>query len=151
LAKALHFIIDKCTGCHQCELACSGMREGVFATERSRIRIFELKEMSKNVPYACLQCEEAWCMHACPVDAIFEVAETGVKVLLEDRCVGCKVCTIACPYGTVNYYPDAGKVLKCDLCHGDDMGPACIASCPTGAIELAEREVVGASGAPAPG
>ena len=45
--------------------------------------------------------------------------------------MGCKVCTIACPFGTVNYNSDTGKVVKCDLCGGD---PRCVPFCPTGAI-----------------
>lgn len=136
MSKGLNFIIEKCTGCHQCELACSGMNDGIFNQDLSRIRIFLLTEQSKNVPYACIQCEEAWCMHACPVEAIVLNPDTGAKVLSEEVCVGCKVCTIACPYGTVVYHPSSGKVVKCDLCDGDEAGPACVASCPTSAIEF---------------
>lgn len=131
MPKVLHFIIEKCTGCHQCELACSGVNEGLFTPDKSRIRIFLFPEQSKNVPYTCLQCDEAWCLHACPVGAIWANEETGAKVLEESICVGCKVCTIACPYGTVVYHPSSGKVVKCDLCGGD---PACVDSCPTSAI-----------------
>jgi len=136
MAKSLNFIIEKCTGCHQCELACSGMNDGIFNQDLSRIRIFMLTEEGKNVPYACIQCEEAWCMHACPVEAIKLNRDTGAKVLSDAVCVGCKVCTIACPYGTVMYHPSSGKVVKCDLCDGDEDGPACVASCPTSAIEF---------------
>jgi len=50
-------------------------------------------------------------------------------------CVGCKLCTIACPYGTVFYDPDTRKAFKCDLCGG---APACASACPTAAIEYAE-------------
>ena len=141
MAKALNFIIEKCTACHQCELACSAVHTGVFNQDLSRIRIFQLHDDandSKNVPYACHQCEEAWCLHACPVEAIYESSETGAKVLVDSICVGCKVCTIACPYGTVVYHPSAGKVVKCDLCEGHEEGPYCVASCPTSAIELVE-------------
>ena len=137
MAKSLQFIIEKCTGCHQCELACAGVNEGAFTPDKSRIRIFLFPEQSKNVPYTCIQCAEAWCLHACPVDAIWENRETGAKVLEESQCVGCKVCTIACPYGTVVYHPTTGKVVKCDLCGGD---PACVTSCPTGAILFTEPE-----------
>ena len=143
--KALKFHIEKCTGCHQCELSCSGMNAGIFNQELSRIRIFLLKDAGKNVPYACLQCDEAWCMHACPVQAITRNPETGAKVLNDAHCVGCKVCTIACPYGTVVYQPSTGKVVKCDLCDGDEMGPACVASCPTSAIEFVDVATAGAA------
>ncbi|MEE8396103.1 MAG: 4Fe-4S dicluster domain-containing protein [bacterium] len=146
MAKVLNFIIEKCTGCHQCELACSGVNAGVFTPDLSRIRIFLFPDQSKNVPYTCNQCEEAWCLHACPVQAITENPNTGAKELSDTVCVGCKVCTIACPYGTVTYQPSTGKVVKCDLCGGD---PACVESCPTGAIQFAEGGAVqgGSTGA----
>jgi NAD-dependent dihydropyrimidine dehydrogenase PreA subunit len=85
------------------------------------------------VPYTCTQCADAWCMTACPVDAIRIDAATGAKVVHEDVCVGCKVCTIACPFGTVNYVADSGKVQKCDLCGGD---PACAERLPDGRHHL---------------
>ena len=47
-------------------------------------------------PYTCTQCAEAWCMVACPVKAI-TVSAVGAKVVLDEVCVGCKLCTIACP------------------------------------------------------
>jgi len=141
MPKRLGFVVEKCTGCHQCELSCSGMNEGMFSPERSRIRIFLLPNRSLNIPYACFQCEEAWCMHACPVQAIRLNPETGAKVLDQSACVGCKVCTISCPYGTVVYQPASGNVVKCDLCDGDEDGPACVASCPTSAITYEEVSV----------
>ena len=79
-------------------------------------------------------------MQACPVDAIVINAKTGSKDIIEDRCVGCKVCTIACPFGTVNYNQDTGKVIKCDLCGGD---PACASACPTAAITYIDADTTG--------
>ena len=79
-------------------------------------------------------------MQACPVDAIVVNLATGAKDVLEDRCVGCKVCTIACPFGTVNYNQDTGKVIKCDLCGGD---PACAKACPTEAITFIDADSTG--------
>ena len=64
----------------------------------------------------------------------------GAKVVLEATCVGCKVCTIACPFGTVNYVATTGKVQKCDLCGGN---PACAAACPTGAITYVDANWTG--------
>jgi Fe-S-cluster-containing hydrogenase component 2 len=57
--------------------------------------------------------------------------------VFEDTCVGCKVCTIACPFGTINYVADTGKVQKCDLCDGD---PACVTACPTDAITYVDAD-----------
>ena len=51
--------------------------------------------------------------------------------------MGCKVCTIACPFGTVNYNADSGKVIKCDLCGGD---PECAKACPTRGHHLRRRQ-----------
>jgi Fe-S-cluster-containing hydrogenase component 2 len=61
----------------------------------------------------------------------------GAKVVLDDLCVGCKLCTIACPYGTMFYNPDTEKAFKCNLCDGN---PACADACPTQAIEYVEAE-----------
>ena len=79
-------------------------------------------------------------MHACPVEAIVVDMATGAKNVLEDVCVGCKVCTIACPFGTVNYEQATGKVMKCDLCGGD---PWCAKACPTGAITYVPADDTG--------
>ena len=138
--KALHIQPELCTGCQQCEMACSFEHEGIFNPARSRIRIFEFEHGRYSVPYTCTQCAEAWCMKACPVDAIVVNLATGAKDVLEDRCVGCKVCTIACPFGTVNYNQDTGKVIKCDLCGGD---PACATACPTEAITFIDADSTG--------
>lgn len=122
---------DLCTSCLQCEMACSFENEGQFNPARSRIKVFEFEHGKRSIPYTCTQCEEAWCMKACPTDAISINAALGTKVVDEDKCVGCKVCTMACPYGTINYNSATGKVTKCDLCDGN---PACVEACPTGAI-----------------
>ena len=140
MQKSLHINTDKCTGCLQCEMACSYENYGVFNISKSRIKVFEFHLTGKKVPYTCTQCSEAWCLQACPVDAIRVDSATGAKVVLEDTCVGCKVCTISCPFGTINYVQDTGKVQKCDLCGGD---PACASACPTGAITYVDADWTG--------
>ena len=79
-------------------------------------------------------------MHACPVEAITLDKATGAKIVADDICVGCKVCTIACPFGTVNYNQASGKVIKCDLCGGD---PECAKACPTQAITYVDANWTG--------
>lgn len=140
MLKSLYINPEKCTGCLQCEMACSYENEGVFNPSRSRIKVFTFHDAGRFVPYTCTQCDEAWCLKACPVDAIVVNKLTGAKDIINDRCVGCKVCTIACPFGTVNYNSAIGKVTKCDLCGGD---PQCAAACPTGAITYIDADATG--------
>lgn len=131
MLKSLIIDAGKCTSCLQCEMACSFEHTGAFNPSRSKIKIFEVGHGRRSIPYTCTQCDEAWCAQACPVDALLRNPETGAVEVLNDRCVGCKVCTVACPYGTINYDTVTQKVVKCDLCGGD---PACAKACPTDAI-----------------
>jgi Fe-S-cluster-containing hydrogenase component 2 len=140
MLKSLHIDPQKCTGCLQCEMACSLENEGLFNPSKSRIKVFNFHDQGRFVPYTCTQCDEAWCMHACPVEAIKLNPLTGAKEVNEAICVGCKVCTIACPFGTVNYNADSGKVIKCDLCGGD---PQCAKACPTSAITYIDANWTG--------
>ena len=103
MQKSLHIDPGKCTGCLQCEAACSLVNEGAINPAKSRIKVFNFHDEGRFVPYTCTQCDEAWCMQACPVDAIVLNPVNGSKDVLDDICVGCKVCTIACPFGTINY------------------------------------------------
>ena len=138
--KSLHIDPAKCTGCLQCEMACSYEHTGVMNPANSLIKVFNFEHEGRKVPYTCTQCTEAWCLNACPVDAIRINRDTGAKVVFDDTCVGCKVCTIACPFGTINYNQMSGKVQKCDLCAGD---PACAKACPTGAITYIDANWTG--------
>ena len=140
MQKALVLDAGKCTGCKQCELACSFEHEGIFNVSRSRIRVFVFEEEARFIPYTCTQCDQAWCMQVCPVGAITSDAASGVKSVNAATCVGCKVCTIACPFGTINYNAVSGKVEKCDLCGGD---PACARECPTDAITFIDSNLAG--------
>ena len=98
MQKSLHIDPGKCTGCLQCEMACSYEHTGTFNPSRSFIKVFTFHHEGRFAPYTCTQCDEAWCVRACPVDAISIDAATGAKVVSDDKCVGCKVCTIACPW-----------------------------------------------------
>jgi carbon-monoxide dehydrogenase iron sulfur subunit len=140
MQRSLHIDPGKCTGCLQCEMACSYEKEGAFNPSKSRIKVFTFHAEGRFVPYTCTQCAEAWCLEACPTNAIVINMATGAKEVKDDLCVGCKVCTVACPFGTVNYSQDTGKVVKCDLCGGD---PACAKACPTQAITYIDADATG--------
>src|SRR6266496_4900164 len=91
--RQLRIIPDKCTGCMQCELACSFVQTGTFQPSRSVIRVNIFDEEASYAPYTCFQCEEAWCMQACPVNAIAIDPDHGAKMVLSEACVGCHLCT----------------------------------------------------------
>ncbi len=140
MTRVLNIVPDRCTGCMQCELACSWVQTGTFAPSKSVIRVNVFDEEASYAPYTCLQCDEAWCMSACPVNAIAIDNATGAKVVIEASCIGCHLCTIACPFGTVFTTPQSDLATKCNLCGGD---PACATACPTDAIEYVEAERAG--------
>jgi Fe-S-cluster-containing hydrogenase component 2 len=140
MTKALTIAPDRCTGCMQCELACSWVQTGTYAPSRSLIRVSVFDEEASYAPSTCLQCDEAWCMNACPVNAIGVDPATGAKVVIEDLCIGCHLCTIACPFGTAFTLPQSGKAAKCNLCGGQ---PACAVACPTQAIVYDESPQAG--------
>ncbi len=137
MTKSLRIIPDKCTGCMQCELACSWVQTGTFQPSRSVVRVNVFDEEASYAPFTCLQCAEAWCMQACPVNAIAIDPVFGAKIVLTPTCVGCHLCTIACPFGTVFTLPGTDQASKCNLCGGQ---PACATACPTGAIEWVEGD-----------
>lgn len=140
MTKILNIVPERCTGCMQCELACSFVQTGTFAPSQSLMRVNVFDEEASYAPYTCLQCDEAWCMTACPVNAIAIDEKTGAKIVLEKLCIGCHLCTIACPFGTVFTSPETDEATKCNLCGGD---PACATACPTAAIEVVESDKAG--------
>ena len=137
MTKILNIIPEKCTGCMQCELACSWVQTGTFQPSKSVLRVNVFDEEASYAPFTCLQCDEAWCMNACPTNAIGVDLNTGAKIISESLCVGCHLCTIACPFGTVYTLPETDKASKCNLCGG---APACVTSCPTSAIEYTDAD-----------
>lgn len=132
MEKILLFDVRKCTGCKTCELACSLYQTGVCNPASSRRKTIHFDDDILDVPMQCQQCDDPACMNVCPAEAIYLDEATGAKCINEDKCIGCKMCTIACPFGAITVDPLTKKVVKCDLCSGE---PACEKFCPTGAIE----------------
>jgi|TARA_B100002003_G_scaffold249451_1_gene285817 Fe-S-cluster-containing hydrogenase component 2 len=135
MRKMLVTDYEKCTGCRLCELVCSVKHEGVSNPARSRINVTKWETKGIMVPMVCSQCEDAPCMAVCPTNARIRESELGTVTVNYDRCIGCKTCVVACPFGAINFDPIDHKVISCDLCEGD---PQCARFCETGAIRYAE-------------
>lgn len=131
--RTIAFDAGKCNGCGDCVTACAQIKTTTDDVRHSRIGIAEDPE-TKNYGLAlCRQCGQPHCARACPSRALRKDAETGVVMWNEARCVGCELCTLACPYAGITYNPASGSVMKCDLCDGD---PACVKACKPRALEL---------------
>ncbi len=146
---------NRCIGCINCELACAASHMNIdidtaynlmLNGEKLYSRNKVVKVNGKTVPMQCMQCPDAPCLEACPVDII--KFESNFVRYYEDSCIGCENCSMVCPYGAVvmapNIKPDAPVsqmvALTCDLCGGENGKQACINICPTDAISLVDYE-----------
>jgi Fe-S-cluster-containing dehydrogenase component len=96
--------------------------------------------MTVHFPRSCLHCETPDCVTVCPTGASYKRAEDGIVLVDEDKCIGCKLCAWACPYGAREYSEVRGVMQKCTLCVDRiynqslapaDRQPACVLACPT--------------------
>jgi len=141
VAKVLSILPEKCTACRACELACSLKHTGTLNPSRSRIKVNVFLEEAVYIPTACTQCSGAWCAKICPTNAILRDDSYMAYYVDNSRCVGCKMCVLACPFGAMELYPDHGKAEKCDLCLSIDGDPECVKFCTPGALLFTEEDV----------
>lgn len=140
MVKALMINLENCLGCRTCEMVCSAKHCGIIDPFRSRIRVMLRDKDWEGVPTVCVQCEEAQCAAICPVKAISRDESTGSLVIDYDKCIGCRMCVTACPFGLVNFESISKRVIKCDLCEGD---PECAKFCFHKAIEYVDISDLG--------
>ena len=158
--------LDTCVGCHACAVACKEWNDGgqfgplpdedpygkaPLGVWFNRIHSFEATPkgcgdakaqapLTVHFPRSCLQCETPDCVTVCPTGASYKRAEDGIVLVDEDKCIGCKLCSWACPYGAREYSEQRGVMQKCTLCvdriynesfEPRDRQPACVMACPT--------------------
>jgi sulfite dehydrogenase (quinone) subunit SoeB len=153
--------LDTCVGCHACAVNCKEWNTGghsaplpdrnpygadVSGVWFNRIHTFEVDDgecgRTVHFPKSCLHCEQPACVEVCPTGASYKRTEDGIVLVNADTCIGCKLCSWACPYGAREFDDDAGVMKKCTLCidriynenlEEADRVPACVSTCPASA------------------
>ena len=151
MGKALLYDATLCIGCKQCEKACSEKNklpydDNIAAEEKQSEHKFTvvLTKGDKFMRRLCMNCAEPACASVCPVGALHKTT-LGPVVYEENRCMGCRYCMVACPFGVPKY--EWNKVLprvqKCTMCSdrvSAGKQTACAEACPTGATKFGERD-----------
>jgi len=139
MTKMLILDTDKCAGCRLCEMVCSIKHTNKCNPSRACVHVVKWDEFGFFLPMRCQQCDDAACLAVCPRKAIYRNEEQGCVLIDYDKCIGCKACIIACPFGAMSYDVALRRVVKCDLCNGD---PQCVKFCPMEAIEYIDSSCV---------
>ena len=139
--------LSRCIGCHGCVVACKNWNR-IDAGEKGRIQVADMTtgnypDVSRWIfPILCMHCEHPPCVSVCRFGATFK-REDGIVVNDPKKCVGCELCTFACPYG-VRYIKKESRVAdSCDLCSDridSGLPPYCVESCPTDALMFGDLE-----------
>jgi Fe-S-cluster-containing hydrogenase component 2 len=138
-SKVLVADVKKCTGCKQCEVACSVKQTGVINPTKSCIHIIDWNHEGIFLPVFCQQCEDAPCMAVCPKNAIYRDTKLERMMIDSDLCIACRKCVFACPFGAIGFDQERTKILKCDLCGGE---PLCVCFCDDDALSYLDSSVL---------
>ena len=140
--KKLGMLIDLslCIGCNACTVACKRENDVPLGACNTWIESFDVERPDgriarANVPKQCNHCADAPCVKVCPTGASYR-AEDGTVQIDQDRCIGCKYCMAACPYGVRIQIEKTGVIEKCRFCwYEGEPGnpPACVGTCISGA------------------
>jgi anaerobic dimethyl sulfoxide reductase subunit B (iron-sulfur subunit) len=150
---AFYFDSSACSGCKACQAACKDKHNlpvgilwrrvyevaGGGWTRRGEAWLSTV--FAYNISLACNHCERPICVEVCPAAAITQRAD-GIVLIDERKCLGCQVCSWACPYGAPQYDEKKGHMTKCTFCVDNlDAGlpPACVAACPLRALDFGDR------------
>ena len=135
--------MDRCCACGACAVACMDQNDIEITEEHPLRKVFAMEGTNGHayISMACMHCEDAPCIVACPVGCRSkdERRRTGDD---STSCIGCHSCAMACPFGAPTYNR-FGKMQKCDGCaerlsHG--LEPACVRTCSLGALKVYTEE-----------
>ena len=147
---------DKCSACSACVMGCLDQNDMDLAagercfrqTFNNEVKVGNGETFCAYLSAACMHCEDAPCVAACPMGCITKDPETGFTVYDNTNCIGCKSCAHACPFGAPRFLAN-GKMVKCDGCNERvkaGMKPSCVRACSFGALTCVTEEEYAASG-----
>lgn len=135
---------ERCISCKACEVHCKaknkvplGAKLGILVSSGPVAKGGNPKILNLFMP--CFQCEQPWCVSACPTGAMIRREEDGIVYVSAELCVGCKACIVACPWKVPQWDEISGKAIKCDFCRDRiDRGqePACVTGCTARALDF---------------
>ena len=144
--------LEKCLACKSCELQCAlehskskVLCKAVSESPLPKTRIKVEAEADFNVPLQCRQCEDAPCIKVCPSKAIQRLEPEQPVLIDAERCIGCRLCIIACPFGVIRMSTSDKAVIKCDMCFErlqEGKLPACVIACPSKALKFKTIEEI---------
>ncbi|AGA68284.1 Fe-S-cluster-containing hydrogenase subunit [Desulfitobacterium dichloroeliminans LMG P-21439] len=139
-----YYDMQNCYGCKTCQVACKSEQKTAPAVSWRRVRDFDTDHPATHATLSmgCNHCENPECLKNCPTGAYTKL-ENGIVYQDHSQCIGCRMCTMACPYGVPQYDPEEGKVSKCSYCKErieQGLQPACAESCPGGNIIAGDLE-----------
>lgn len=143
---------QRCLGCKSCELACAvehsksgDLYEAISEYPRPSSRVDVVNGSNFVIPMQCRQCEDAPCVAVCPTEALHRTDQDSPVLVDQDKCIGCKWCVIACPFGVIELSSKSKNIIKCDQCFERverGLMPACVTACHTGALQFRSLEEV---------
>ncbi len=162
--KAALFDVTKCVGCRACQNACKhhnnmpadstgfdNIYDNPFRLSSKTLTLIKYKKIDNSInnglilcKYQCMHCEKPACAEACMVGAFTKTPE-GPVIYDDQKCIGCRYCMVACPFGVPAFEWDDPLpwIQKCTLCYDrqqQGLEPACAEACPAEAIKFGNRE-----------
>jgi len=155
--------ISKCIGCKACQVACMqwndlrdevGTQHGIYdnpvdLTDQSWtvMRFAEYRSPEGRIEWlirkdGCMHCEDPGCLKACPAPGAIVKYANGIVDFISANCIGCGYCIAGCPFNIPRISEKDKKAYKCTLCSDRvavGLEPACVKTCPTGAIEFGSK------------
>lgn len=159
MTKQLAFYFDSsaCIGCKTCQIACKDKKNNPLGVNFRRVInygggswtphpmhhdvLLPVNFFGYYLSVACMHCEKPICVEVCPSKAMHKREEDGLVVVDQSKCLGCRLCEQACPYGAPQFNEELGVMSKCDMCLDlleQGQKPACVTSCPQRALDIGD-------------